>query len=170
MSMALQPVSDDSGQLSPWWIRTIAIVMLIGFSGLIMLTMLSYRNAPPIPQTVLDDRGATLATGADISAGQAVFLKYGLMSNGSIWGHGAYLGPDYSAAALHRMGVACADEIARKRDGLAVVDLAPPQQASVHAECAVDLKTNRYDSSSGTLRLTAAQSAAFAAETRKSVV
>ena len=26
------------------------------------------------------------------------------MDNGTIWGHGAYLGPDYSAEALHRIG------------------------------------------------------------------
>ena len=45
-----------------------------------------------------------LFTGDDIGEGQAVFLRYGLMDNGSIWGHGAYLGPDYSAEALHRIG------------------------------------------------------------------
>jgi nitric oxide reductase subunit B len=164
MDMPLQPVTDDSGPLSPWWIRTIMIVMLLGFSGLILITTLSYRNAPPIPQLVLDDHGATLATGADISAGQAVFLKYGLMSNGSIWGHGAYLGPDYSAAALHRMGMASADRIARERFGRAFVELAGAQQAAVNAESSVMLKANRYDARSATLRLTAAQSAAFAGE------
>lgn len=164
MDMPLQPVTDDSGPLSPWWIRTIMIVMLLGFSGLILITTLSYRNAPPIPQLVLDDHGATLATGADISAGQAVFLKYGLMSNGSIWGHGAYLGPDYSAAALHRMGMASADRIARERFGRAFAELAGAQQAAVNAESSVMLKANRYDARSATLRLTAAQRAAFAGE------
>lgn len=164
MNTALQPVTDDSGPLSPWWLRTIAMVMLLGFSGLILVTMLSYRNAPPIPQLVLDDRGGRLATGADVGAGQAVFLKYGLMSNGSIWGHGAYLGPDYAAAALHRMGMASADAIARERYGRAFAGLALAQQAAVNAESASQLKANRYDARSGTLRLTAAQSAAFSGE------
>jgi nitric oxide reductase subunit B len=164
MKLALQPVTEDGGALSPWWIRTIMIVMLLGFSGLIMITTLSYKNAPPIPRIVLDSQGATLATGADISAGQAVFLKYGLMSNGSIWGHGAYLGPDYSAAALHRMGIASANTVARERYGRIFSDLPRPQQAAVHAESSAILKINRYDAGTAVLRLTAAQSAAFAAE------
>ncbi len=161
---ALQPVTDDTTALSPWWIRTIAIVMLLGFSGLIMVTMLSYRNAPPIPLTVLDDRGATVASGADISAGQAVFLKYGLMDNGSIWGHGGYLGPDFAAAALHRMGLASADAIARQRYARPFVALDLPEQAAVTAASALSLKTNRYDPGSGSLRMTEGQSAAFARE------
>ena len=32
---------------------------------------------------------------ADILAGQEVFLKYGLMDNGTVWRHGVYLGPDF---------------------------------------------------------------------------
>ncbi|MES2260134.1 MAG: cbb3-type cytochrome c oxidase subunit I [Pseudomonadota bacterium] len=163
MSPALQAVSDDA-PLSPWWIRTIVIVMLLGFSGLAMITMLSYRNAPPIPLRVLDERGGTLATGDDISAGQAVFLKYGLMANGSIWGHGAYLGPDFAAAALHRMGEASAQAIARARYQRPLADLAAPEQAAVYAESAALLKINRYDEVSGVLRLTAAQGSAFTAE------
>jgi len=36
-------------------------------------------------------------TADGIIAGQQVFLKHGLMDNGTIWGHGAYLGPDFTA-------------------------------------------------------------------------
>ena len=113
--IAAQPVAEDDGPLSPWWLRTIAIVMVLGFSGLILVTTLSYRNAPPIPARVLDAQGALVFSAADVGDGQAVFLRYGLMANGSIWGHGAYLGPDYSAAALHRMGLATAEAIARQQ-------------------------------------------------------
>ena len=90
----------DERPLSPWWLRAIVIVMVIGFTVLIAITALAYRNAPPIPHIVADPQGKPLFTDADIGDGQAVFLKYGLMDNGSIWGHGAYLGPDYSAAGL----------------------------------------------------------------------
>ncbi len=102
----------DDGPLSPWWLRSIGIVMVIGFGVLIAITVLAYRNAPPIPDNVVDTQGATLFTGEDIGNGQAVFLKYGLMDNGSIWGHGAYLGPDFSAEALHRMGEVAASALA----------------------------------------------------------
>ena len=162
MSVAAQPLTEDDGPLSPWWIRTILIVMVLGFAGLIAVTFLAYRNAPPIPARVVDAQGATLFTSEDISAGQAVFLKYGLMANGSIWGHGAYLGPDYSAQALHQMGQVTAQAIAREQYRQPVAALTAAQQASVAAQTAVALKTNRYDAATGTLQMTQAQAAAFA--------
>ena len=117
MNVEAQPAFEDDGPLSPWWIRGVVIVMVLGFTGLITITMLAYRNAPPIPERVVDAQGATLFSGDDIRDGQTVFLKYGLMANGSIWGHGAYLGPDYSAQALHRMGEDTAEAIAQETLG-----------------------------------------------------
>jgi len=46
---------------------------------------------------VVDPDGREVFTGADVEAGQKLFLRYGLMQYGSIFGHGAYLGPDYTA-------------------------------------------------------------------------
>ena len=57
MSVAAQPLSDDDGPLSVWWIRSMLIVMLLGFGGLIFITTLSYQNAPPIPVKVIDAQG-----------------------------------------------------------------------------------------------------------------
>ena len=85
MAVAAQPLSQDDGALSPWWIRSMLIVMVLGFSGLATITTLAYRNAPPIPARVLDAQGIPLFSGKDISDGQNVFLKYGLMAHGSIW-------------------------------------------------------------------------------------
>ncbi|MEP7061552.1 MAG: cbb3-type cytochrome c oxidase subunit I [Betaproteobacteria bacterium] len=161
MNVAAQPLTDDDGPLSPWWLRGIGIVMVLGFAGLIAITLLAYQKAPPIPGKAVDEHGATLFTGEDIGNGQAVFLRYGLMANGSIWGHGSYLGPDYSADALHRMGEDTAGAIARERHRQPMAALTPSQQAAIHAETAVELKTNRYDAASDTLQLTAAQAAAF---------
>jgi nitric oxide reductase subunit B len=163
-AVAGQPVSEDDGPLSPWWIRAVVIVMVLGFSGLLLITTLSYRNAPPIPARVVDAQAALLFSADDVGEGQAVFLRYGLMANGSIWGHGAYLGPDFSAAALHRMGSVTAEAIAQERYGQAFKALAPSQAAAVQAETSVSLKTNRYDESTGLLRLTAAQGTAFGQE------
>lgn len=161
MSIAAQPVTEDDGPLSPWWIRGVVIVMVLGFTGLITITMLAYRNAPPIPERVVDAEGATLFRGDDIRDGQTVFLKYGLMANGSIWGHGSYLGPDYSAQALHRMGEDTAEAIAQEAHGQPLGALTRFQQAAVRAETAVALKTNRYDAATATLHLTAPETAAY---------
>lgn len=155
-----QPRPEET-PLSPWWIRAILIVMVFGFAVLIAITVQGYTKAPPIPSKVVDSTGATLFTGADISAGQGVFLKYGLMSNGSIWGHGAYLGPDYSAAALHQLGLETADAMAQEQYGEPVADLDAGQRAAVHAQVAVALKTNRYDATTGTLTLTPAEAHAW---------
>ncbi len=164
MSVAAQPLTEDDDPLSPWWIRAVLMVMALGFAGLITITMLAYRNAPPIPTQVLDAQGVALFSGEDISDGQAVFLKYGLMDNGSIWGHGAYLGPDYAAEALHRMGEETAEAIARQQYRQPMAALSRPQQAAVQAETAVSLKTNRYDTATAALRLTAPQATAYRQE------
>lgn len=161
MSDAAQPVTEDDGPLSPWWIRAILIVMGLGFAGLITVTMLSYRNAPPIPAQVVDEQGAAVFSGDDISNGQAIFLRYGLMANGSIWGHGAYLGPDYSAETLHRMGQHTVEAIAQQHYGQPFAALQRSQQAAVQGEAIVDLKTNRYDAATATLRFTGSQAAAY---------
>lgn len=58
--------------------------MVLGFSALILLTVKVYHEAPPIPDRVVVADGSTLFTGEDIREGQQVFLKYGLMDNGSI--------------------------------------------------------------------------------------
>ena len=161
MNEAAQPLTDDDTELSPWWLRAVVIVMVIGFAGLLAITSLAYRNAPPIPAQVIDAQGAVLFSGDDIRDGQAVFLKYGLMDNGSIWGHGAYLGPDYSAEALHRLGEDTAAAIAGEQYGKPVGALDAQQQAAVHAETAVTLKTNRYDAKSGVLRLIEPEAVAY---------
>ncbi|HET6545318.1 MAG TPA: nitric-oxide reductase large subunit [Rhodanobacteraceae bacterium] len=161
MNHAAQPPVADDGPLSPWWLRTVAIVMLTGFAVLITITLLAYRNAPPIPGRIVDVQGKVLFTGEDISDGQTVFLKYGLMDNGSIWGHGGYLGPDYSADALHRMGVDTGEALARQNFGKPVAQLTAMERAALRAEVAVTLKVNRYDPATDTLVLTPAETAAW---------
>jgi nitric oxide reductase subunit B len=81
------------------------IVMLFGFACQIPVTTLSYRNAPSIPTQVIDAQ-ARSCSALRISA---MLLKYGLLDNGNISDHGAYLGSDVSATTLHRMGLATAE-------------------------------------------------------------
>jgi nitric oxide reductase subunit B len=93
----------ETSPLSAWWRHGVILVMVIGFAVLSLVTVKTYTNAPPIPALVTDELGATIFTRDDIEAGQEVFLKYALMEHGTLWGHGAYLGPDYSAEYLHRL-------------------------------------------------------------------
>ena len=161
MTVAAQPIADDDGPLSPWWMRAVLIVMVLGFAGLMIITTMAYRNAPPVPERVINAQDATVFTGDDVRDGQTVFLKYGLMANGSIWGHGAYLGPDYSADALHRLGMNTAEAVAQQRFQRSFAMLTPVEQAAVTGEAAATLKTNRYEAATETLRFTPAESVAY---------
>jgi nitric oxide reductase subunit B len=136
--------------------------MVFGFAMLLFITFLGYRNAPPIPGKVVGSDGVVLFTRADVGAGQSVFLKHGLMNNGSIWGHGAYLGPDYSAEALHKIGVDSADRLSLEQFGVPFDSLDEVRQAGVTGQVAAILKKNRYDAQSDTLTLTAAETLAWA--------
>jgi nitric oxide reductase subunit B len=148
-------------RLSPWWGRAVAITMVLGFTALILISATAYRNAPPIPERALDPSGAVVFTGDDIRHGQAVFLKYGLMDNGSIWGHGAYLGPDYAAEYLHAMALDTAEAIAQDRLQKSYTALTPEERAGVDGEVAATLRANRYDAAKGDLTLPPPGAATF---------
>ena len=109
MSTATLPATLPAPEsLSPWWGRAVGLVMVIGFAVLIMLSVKAYDNAPPIPAKAVTADGEVVFTADDVSSGQEVFLKYGLMNNGTIWGHGGiwarFLGADtaWPRTALRR--------------------------------------------------------------------
>jgi nitric oxide reductase subunit B len=147
--------------LSPWWRHAVILVMAFGFSLLTVVTVVTYTNAPPIPARVTDAAGATLFTRENVEHGQEVFLKYGLMEHGSLWGHGAYLGPDYSAEYLHRLAEISRDTLARERRALPYAALDPDAAASVDAAVHRLLKENRYDPHSGVLVFSSAEASTW---------
>ena len=159
--VAEEDVMNTPTRVSPWWRHAVILVLVLGFSVLIWQTARTYTDAPPIPDRVVDSAGALVFTGADIRAGQAVFLKYGLMDNGTIWGHGAYLGPDFSAAYLHTLALDAGEHLARDRYGRPPDMLTPAERATLEGTIPLILKTNRYDAQTRTLSLTAVEVASF---------
>ena len=152
---------SDSPALSPWWRRSVALVFIIGMIVLIFMSVQAYRFAPPIPDRVVDYDGATIFGKQDIEAGQQVFLKYGLMQNGSIWGHGSYLGPDFSAQYLHGLSLDFGQAVARQAFDADLSELDVAQRASVNTRVALLLKQNRYQPASKTLLFTSAEKASY---------
>lgn len=150
--MASSSVMTSEG-LSPWWGRSAIATMVVGFAILILVSVLAYRNAPPIPGHAVAQDGTELFTADDISSGQEVFLKYGLMSNGSIWGHGAYLGPDFSATYLHDLALALAGHIAQQKYATPYADLSAEDKAAVDGIVATRLRANTYDPANDTVAL-----------------
>jgi nitric oxide reductase subunit B len=135
--------------ISKGWIQAVALVMLFGFFIMGLLAYYTYTDEPPIPAKVTDTSGRVLFTGADITAGQEVFLKNGLMEYGSIFGHGAWLGPDFTADYLHRAAEMTIDFYGGNSSGAA-------RQLTI-----TDFKTNRYDAVTGILIFSDAQAGAF---------
>lgn len=163
MTMTMATHDGQPGDtLSRWWKITAIITMLFGFGFLILLTFRAYQDAPPIPAQVTDPAGQVLFTAADIGAGQEVFLKHGLMDNGTIWGHGGYLGPDFSAQYLHEWALDVAEASAQATFGKTYGALNPAEQAQIDGGVAASLKQNRYDAARGTLAFEAADAASFA--------
>ena len=134
--------------VSKGWVQAVLLVVLFGFFVLGLLAYRTYMAKPPTPQRVVDPQGAVLYTAEDIQKGQQVFLHNGLMEYGSVFGHGAYLGPDFTADYLRR-----SSNFVRQAYGGASSDRAASQTIE-------DFRTNRYDKRTGTLTLTAAQAEA----------
>lgn len=158
---------DTAAPLSPWWRRGALAVLLVGFTILISMTVMTYRNAPPIPDRVVSEAGTVLTTGERILDGQEVFLKYGLMEHGTLWGHGAYLGPDYSASYLRREAEVTRDTLAEQQFGRPYGALADPERAAIDTLVARTLRQNRYDATTGTLIYTPGEARSLEVQTRE---
>src|SRR3954454_15721471 len=86
--------------------------MVIMFGALLFFGAQIYHSKPPIPGLVRTASGQVLYTRADIERGQNVWQSMGGMQQGSIWGHGSYVAPDWSADWLHREAATLRDSIA----------------------------------------------------------
>jgi nitric oxide reductase subunit B len=138
--------------ISPLWLQFSIFTFLIGFTILGVLAVSIARNHPPVPKQVTGASGKTLFTGDQTLQGQHLFQKMGLMQYGTILGHGAYLGPDFTAQYLHAAGN---HMIAfYRQEGL--------NEAEARARTVFELKKNSYDPASGILRYSPGQEYAFA--------
>lgn len=138
---------------SGYWKHGLLITLLFGFTVMITGGVLMWRSKAPVPRAVTDPAGNTLFTASDIQSGQDLFRKRDLMNYGSVLGHGAYLGPDYTAEALHVMTETMRD----RRSGGAYASLDLGRKAAIDAEIAAELKQNRYREGGEQLAFTAGQ-------------
>ncbi|MBO9539902.1 nitric-oxide reductase large subunit [bacterium] len=141
-----------------WLIGVIvASFMVLGYYGWDI-----YRMAPPVPERVVaGDR--VLFTGQDIKDGQNVWQSMGGQEVGSVWGHGAYVAPDWSADWLHREATWLLDDWAVARFGKPYDQLDAEGQAVLKVRLKQELKTNTYDPSTGTLGVSEDRARAIAA-------
>ncbi|TKC98061.1 nitric-oxide reductase large subunit [Polyangium fumosum] len=127
-------------------------VIVLSFAVLGYFGFEIYRKAPPIPdRVVVASDGRALFTGQDIRDGQNVWQSLGGQQVGSIWGHGAYVAPDWSADWLHREATWLLDVWAQDEKGTTFDKLPAPERAALVERLKAEIRTNTYDAASGAL-------------------
>lgn len=114
-----------------------------------------YREAPPIPMEVVSEDGTFLFSEADIKDGQNVWQSIGGQQIGTIWGHGGYLAPDWTAEWLHNEALYILDHFAQTEYQLPFDALNEEQQAQLKVRLKNEMRKNSYDPATGTLTLSA---------------
>ncbi|MGO1329025.1 MAG: nitric-oxide reductase large subunit [Idiomarina loihiensis] len=140
-----------AGYRKLWW--TLIAVLAITFGLLGYFGTEVYREAPPIPDKFMSTNGKVIATEESVLDGQTAWQSVGGMQLGSIWGHGAYQAPDWTADWLHRELLAWLDIRANEVFGKPYEQLEGSQQNQLEYELKEEYRTNTYDKASDTVIL-----------------
>src|ERR1041385_8414187 len=142
------------------WIVFVAIfVCSFGVLGWVGTEI--FRQAPPIPREVVTTDGQVLISGDDIQNGQNVWQAMGGMEMGSIWGHGSYVAPDWTADYLHREATFILDDFSKKEFSKNYSALTSEQQAAMRQRLQDMVRRNTYDEASGKITLDPVRARAF---------
>jgi nitric oxide reductase subunit B len=142
------------------WFLLIA-VLAVTFSLLGYYGVEVYRKAPPIPGQVVSVTGEKLFTHDDILDGQTAWQSVGGMQLGSIWGHGAYQAPDWTADWLHRELVAWLDLAAQEKHGKPWAQLAATDREALRYQMQLEYRGNTHDAATDTVTISALRAQAI---------
>jgi nitric oxide reductase subunit B len=112
-----------------------------------------YRKVPPIPLQVETTEGSLILSKEDILNGQQVWQSIGGQQVGSIWGHGAYQAPDWSADWLHKEATALQEILSQKIYQQSFEALDSVDQATIKAHLKLEMRTNTYDGTNGVVTI-----------------
>jgi len=143
------------------WLGFIA-VMVGSFAVLGYYGSEIYRKAPPIPDKVVTASGQVLFTGQDIKNGQNVWQSMGGQEVGSIWGHGAYQAPDWTAEWLHKEAMHILDNWATAEKGKKFVALDVESKAGLEARLQKQIRQNTFNEEAQTITVSDERAAAIA--------
>ena len=136
------------------WIAFSSVVIL-SFIALIWVGTEVYQKQPPIPKTVIiQETGETVFTIEDIQTGQNVWESIGGMEVGSIWGHGSYVAPDWSADWIHKEAVFLLETWAQRDFNTSYESLGVEPKAALKARLIKTIKTNTYNPSNKSVTIT----------------
>ncbi|MEZ6081575.1 MAG: hypothetical protein R3C56_39670 [Pirellulaceae bacterium] len=124
-------------------------MMIVSFLILGWIGTRIFQEMPPIPDKFVTTEGVTLIDSEEIGAGQNVWQSMGGMQVGSVWGHGSYVAPDWTADWLHREAVFILDQWANDEFGKPYDELDGERQGQLSGRLTEQHHANTYDESTG---------------------
>jgi nitric oxide reductase subunit B len=134
------------------WI-VFALIMTISFAVLGYYGYEIYQQAPHVPKEVVSDSGKIVFSESDIKDGQNIWQSIGGQEVGSIWGHGAYVAPDWTADWLHREAIFVLNKYAKADFNKKFDELDAEKQSALKIRLQKDIRTNRYNADTGILAI-----------------
>ncbi|WP_299133866.1 nitric-oxide reductase large subunit [uncultured Tenacibaculum sp.] len=143
------------------WIAFISVVTL-SFIALIWVGTEVYQTQPPIPEkVVIKNSGEIIYTKEDIQTGQNVWESIGGMEVGSIWGHGSYVAPDWTADWIHKEAIYLLNHWSKTEFQVPYDSLNVERKAAIKARLINDIKTNTFNASTNTITISKERFAAI---------
>ena len=138
--------------MKKYWI-SFSLVIIISFAVLTWVGTRIYQQKPPVPEKVITNSGTLVFTKSDIQDGQNVWQAMGGMEVGSVWGHGSYVAPDWTADWLHREAVFVLNVWAKQQFNSEFDKLSPEDQSFLKAQLTDTYKKNTYDANTGVITI-----------------
>ncbi len=139
-----------------------AAVLVVSFSVLGWIGTRIYEEVPPAPNKVASGGDLMIGPG-QIAAGQNVWQSLGGMELGSVWGHGSYVAPDWTADWLHREAMFILEHWANADFGKSYDTLSGEQQAQLSGRLTQLMRANTYDAATGSISVDRLRTQAFRA-------
>lgn len=140
---------------------TFGFVLVASFLVLGWIGTRIYQESPPIPDQVITTDGKTVVSSGQIQAGQNVWQSMGGMQVGSVWGHGSYVAPDWTADWLHRECIYILDHWAKSEFGEEFASLNNEKQSQLSGRLATIMRANTYNPDTGTITIDPLRADAF---------
>ena len=144
------------------WI-SFAAVFTLSFAVLGWIGTRIYQQMPPMPAKVVSTDGSIVVAQGDVARGQNVWQSLGGMEVGSVWGHGSYVAPDWTADWLHREASFVLDEWAHAERGRAYAQLPTEEKARLQSRLEQMYRRNTYDRQTNTIQIEPVRARAFEA-------
>jgi nitric oxide reductase subunit B len=144
------------------WV-SFALVFFLSFAVLGWIGTRIYQKMPPIPESVVTTSGTVVVPNGDIERGQNVWQALGGMEVGSVWGHGSYVAPDWTADWLHREAIFVLNDWAHNEFGTDFDHLSLEDRGKLRGRLESIYRRNTYDPATHALVIEPVRAKAFEA-------